>query len=139
MVQQLHDAGYILALVADGPRGTFENVLNKQYGLWSAFSAFAISGDVGVEKPDARKFLTVLNKLYISESDYDKVVMVGNNLERDIQGANAIGLVSVWINWSPRRSKIPANDNEVPNFMIKTPLELLPLLEEIELNLSDRP
>ncbi len=137
MIGQLQEAGYMLALVADGPRGTFENVLQAQYGLWDAFSAFAISGDVGVSKPDARMFLTALNALQISQSDYQHVVMVGNNLERDIKGANELGLISIWINWSPRRSKIPADASEIPDYTINTPLELLPLLEKIELNLTE--
>ena len=63
MVRQLQADGYTLALVADGPATTFENVLGKQYGLWDAFSAHAISGNVGANKPDARMFLTVLNAL----------------------------------------------------------------------------
>jgi putative hydrolase of the HAD superfamily len=137
MVQKLVNEGYTLALVADGPRGTFENVLKRQYGLWDAFSAFAISGDVCVSKPDARMFLTALNELDIPQVDYGRVVMVGNNLERDINGANDLGLISIWISWSPRRSKIPADDSQIPNYTIQTPLELLPLLEKIELNLAE--
>jgi HAD superfamily hydrolase (TIGR01549 family) len=137
MVQQLAQEGYTLALVADGPRATFENVLKNQYNLWNFFSCYTISGDVGCTKPDARMFQTVLNELNIVQVDYARAVMVGNNLERDIKGANALGLISVLISWSPRRSKIPSDSSEVPNYTIQTPLELLPLLEKIELNLSE--
>jgi putative hydrolase of the HAD superfamily len=133
MVRQLHSEGYTLALVADGPRGSFENIIKNKFGLWDAFSAFAISGDVGVTKPDARMFLTVLNALDIPQTDYHRVVMVGNYLARDIKGANDVGLISIWLNWSPRRPKIPADKSEVPDYTIQTPLELLPLLEKIEL------
>ncbi|MCG8477623.1 MAG: HAD hydrolase-like protein, partial [Spirochaetales bacterium] len=52
-VRRLKRRGYTLALVADGPRATFENIL-KRRGLWRLFDAYAISGDVGVTKPDAR-------------------------------------------------------------------------------------
>ncbi|MEZ4668295.1 MAG: HAD family hydrolase [Anaerolineae bacterium] len=135
MVRGLQAAGYRLALVADGPVATFENVLRQQYGLWDAFSAFAISETVGVEKPDTRMFHAALNAFDIPQGDYDRVVMVGNNLERDIKGANALGLISVWISWSPRRSHIPADASEVPDHTIATPLELLDLLEKIELSL----
>ena len=58
--------------------------------------------------------------------------MVGNNLERDIKGANALGIISVWLNWSPRRSKIPADDSEVPQYTILQPLELLDVIDRIE-------
>lgn len=138
MVNDLVKEGYALALVADGPRETFENVLKNQYQLWDAFSAFAISGDVGVSKPDKRMFLTVLNALNIVEADYANVVMVGNNLERDIKGANNLGLISIWMSWSPRRSKIPADASEKPDHSIGSPADLISLLETIELNLQPK-
>lgn len=137
MVQGLQKEGYTMALVADGPGATFENILTKQHGLWDYFSAYAVSGDVGVMKPDPLMFHTVLNALEISEKDYKYVAMVGNNLERDIKGANDTGLISIWMNWSPRRSKIPADDSQVPDYTIKAPAELLGLLEKIELNLAE--
>jgi putative hydrolase of the HAD superfamily len=137
MMRQLQADGYVLALVADGPTATFENIFDMQYGLWDVFSAFAISGAVGVNKPDARMFETVLVALDIPPSNYGGAVMVGNNLERDIKGANAIGMISIWMNWSRRRSHTPADDNEIPDYSISTPLDLPGLLEKIELGLSE--
>jgi len=83
-------------------------------------------------KPDARIFQYALQQLGIAPADYGRVIMVGNNLERDIKGANALGMVSVWLDWAPRRAKIPADASEQPRYTIKTPLELLPLLERLE-------
>jgi putative hydrolase of the HAD superfamily len=131
LVRGLHAAGYPLALVADGPRATFTNVLGH-FGLFDLFAAHAISGELGVEKPHAAIFRYALDALGIAPEDYGRVVMVGNNLERDVAGANALGLVSVWIDWAPRRSKIPANALEQPDYVIKTPLELLSLIPLIE-------
>jgi HAD superfamily hydrolase (TIGR01549 family) len=134
LVHALKRLGYTLALVADGPRGTFENVL-RQYGLYDSFDALAISGDVGVTKPDPLMFHTALRALSIPETDYSRVVMVGNNLSRDIKGANDLGLISVWLDWSPRRSKIPADSSEIPQYTIKQPLDLLATLVQIEMTL----
>jgi putative hydrolase of the HAD superfamily len=120
--------------VADGPRGTFGHVL-KQHSLYDCFDTFAISGEVGVAKPDPLMFHTALKALSIPETHYSQVIMVGNNLSRDIKGANGIGLISVWIDWSPRRSKIPADSSEIPQYTIKQPLDLLAVLEEIEITL----
>ena len=131
MVRDVKAAGYPLALVADGPVGTFRNVL-PGYGLWDLFDVYAISETVGVDKPDARMFRCALDALSIAEADYGRVVMVGNNLERDIKGANALNMMSVWLSWSPRRSKTPADRLEVPRYTIQSPPELLPLLEQIE-------
>ncbi|MFQ5435290.1 MAG: HAD family hydrolase, partial [Anaerolineae bacterium] len=51
VVRTLKQRGYQLALVADGRSGTYRNVLT-QHGLYNLFDAFAISEQVGVEKPD---------------------------------------------------------------------------------------
>jgi putative hydrolase of the HAD superfamily len=134
LVHELKRLGYPLALVADGPRGTFENVL-RQHGLYDSFDAFAISGDVGVAKPDPLMFHTALKALSIPETDHPRVVMVGNSLARDIKGANDLGLISVWLDWSPRRSKIPADSSEIPQYTIKQPLDLLAALVQIEIRL----
>lgn len=131
MVRDIKAAGYPLALVADGPVGTFSNVLTH-YALFDLFDVHAISETVGVDKPDASMFRHALDGLNIAEADYGRVVMVGNNLSRDIKGANALGIMSVWLSWSPRRSRIPADDLEVPRFTIQSPAELLPLLAQIE-------
>jgi putative hydrolase of the HAD superfamily len=131
MVRELKRLGYPLALVADGPVKSFENILTH-YKLYDLFDARAISEAVGVLKPDPRMFHTALSQLAIDESDYPQVVMLGNNLERDIKGANQLGIISVWINWSPRRSKIPTDDLENPRYTIKTPGEFIPLLRAIE-------
>ena len=55
---------------------------------------------------------------------------------QDIKGANALGIVSVWLDWAPRRSKIPADASEQPQYTIKLPLELLSLLEQLERDLN---
>lgn len=131
MIHALRDRGYRIGLVADGPADTFRNVLT-QHGLIDLFDAMAISEEVGVCKPDPRMFRTALDTLGVPESEYGGVVMVGNHLERDIRGANGLGLVSVHLRWSPRRSRVPADPSEAPAHTIDTPLELLPLLDRLE-------
>lgn len=135
MVQGIKERGYPLALVADGPVGTFQNVLT-QHRLYDYFDAFAISGAIGVEKPDARMFNQALQALQITPTEQSRVVMVGNNLARDIKGANALGLITVWLDWAPRRTKVPADASEVPDYTIKTPTELLSLLDKLERDLT---
>ena len=131
LVLALKQRGYPLALVADGPTGTFRNVL-PAHGLWDAFDAFAISGEVGVEKPDARMFRAALDQLGIAPAEYGRTLMLGNYLARDIKGANALGMISVWLDGAPRRPKIPVDASERPHYTIKQPLDLLPLLDELE-------
>jgi putative hydrolase of the HAD superfamily len=126
--------GYPMALVADGPPGTFYNTLGSR-GLLDLFDVLAISDQIGAEKPDPRIFRFALDGLKIAPPDYGRVVMVGNNLSRDVKGANQLGLISVWLDWAPRRPKIPADLSEQPRCTIKNPSDLLGLLSILESDL----
>jgi HAD superfamily hydrolase (TIGR01549 family) len=136
LVRTLKRRGYPLALVADGYPGTYRNVL-AQHGLYECFDVFAISEELGVSKPDARMFVHALDQLGVPPDAYARTMMVGNHLERDIKGANALGMISVWLDWAPRRSKLPADESERPDFTIRTPIDLLGVIGQIEQRYSD--
>lgn len=131
MVRHVAAAGYRLALVADGPRETFENIL-KPVGLWDLFDAHIISGDVGELKPSPKMFAAAFEQLGLDKSQACSTVMIGNNLSRDIKGANAFGITSIFFGWSRRRTHEPAEDGERPDHSVFTPANVLPLLHEIE-------
>lgn len=131
LIHQLKRRGYPLALVADGPVATFRNNL-EPYGLYELFDAVSISRAVGVIKPHPKIFHHAMAQLGIAEKDYSHVVMVGNNLARDVKGANDLGMISVWLDWAPRRHKNPRDPSEVPQYTIKSPLDLLSLLDRLE-------
>ncbi len=137
MVEELKAAGHRLVLVADGPRQTFVNMLNH-HGLWEHFDAHIISEDVGVHKPDARMFDAALAAAGLTRADAWRTVMVGNNLSRDINGANALGITSVFMAWSTLRTHVPACAEEVPDYKIASPGELPALLDQLELLLPYR-
>ncbi len=77
-------------------------------------------------------FTHALDQLGVTSSEYPRCIMVGNRLDRDVKGANDLGLISVWLNWSPRGRKSPEDRSEEPRFTIHTPLELLEVLGEVE-------
>ena len=64
-------------------------------GITAWFSAFAISGETSVAKPDVAAFTSALEALGVSGKN---VWHVGDNLAADVAGANAAGLTSVWLN-----------------------------------------
>jgi putative hydrolase of the HAD superfamily len=123
--------GYPLALVADSRPSTPPNVL-RQHGLLDHFECLAISEVVGAIKPDARMFRTALDALGIGPADYGRVVMVGNNLERDIAGANRLGLISVFFHWNDRRRSSPLTAEEQPDHTVSSAEELVALIERLE-------
>lgn len=134
LLHELKRRGYPLALVADGPAATFKNNL-EPYGLYVLFDGYAISEELNIIKPDSKMFYHALDQLDIDKDDYGKVIMVGNNLERDIKGANELGIISVWLDWSPRRSKVPADASEKPQYTIKKPLDLIEIIDSLEASL----
>jgi putative hydrolase of the HAD superfamily len=138
LMRTLKARGYRLGLVADGPSATFVNNL-APYGLYDLFDVYAISAEVGAEKPDPAIFECALEQLGIARPDYGRVVMVGNYLARDVAGANRLGLISVWLDWAPRRPKTPATPLETPDYTIRQPLALLETLATIEAALADIP
>ena len=123
--------GHRLALVADSRPGTPPNVL-RQHGLYELFECLAISEVAGAAKPDPRIFRVALDALGIPESDYGRVVMVGNHLERDIAGANRLGLISVFFHWNDRRRSRPLVAEEVPRHTVVSAGELIHLIAELD-------
>jgi putative hydrolase of the HAD superfamily len=70
--------------------------------------------------------------LGIAEADYGRVIMVGNNLERDVAGANRLGLLSVFFHGNERRRTEPLTPGEQPNHTVANAGELLRLIAQLE-------
>ncbi|HEY3112027.1 MAG TPA: HAD family hydrolase [Chloroflexota bacterium] len=130
LIWGLRRAGYLLALIADTRPGTYRNVL-RQHGLYEAFDVFAISEELGCVKPDRRMFQHALDGLGLTAAEAGHVLMVGNNLARDVRGANALGIVSVWIHFNERYPLIPADEHERPVHEVSSMSELAELIRRL--------
>ncbi|WP_274653822.1 HAD family hydrolase [Paenibacillus humicola] len=130
MVKTLHERGYTLALVADGDAQSFKNMYTR-LGLYDYFTAMIYSENIKAVKPSPRMFKAAAGALDLGEDDFARIAMVGNNLSRDVKGANALGITSVFLSWTPRYPHAPADDSERPDYTIGEPLELLELAEKL--------
>ncbi len=63
-------------------------------GLAPQFESLAISGELGVGKPEPAAFAEILRRL---DTEPHHAVMVGDSWARDIEGALAAGHPPVWI------------------------------------------
>ena len=135
VLKQLHDEGFTVALVADGEWESFRNVYRKN-GLDYCFDAWVVSEVVGKQKPAPIMFETAFDRLGLTEADRGRIVMIGNNLKKDIAGANRLGLTSIWLDWSPRYFHTVEEPDWQPDYTVKTPAELIPLLHELEKKLE---
>ena len=89
-------------------------------GIGKYFSEITISGEVGFGKPHRRIFETILNRLKVQP---EEATMIGNSLRSDIEGAQVLGMKTVWLN---RDGKQP-DESIVPDMEITS-------LEEVEIN-----
>jgi putative hydrolase of the HAD superfamily len=91
-VRQL-SARHRLGLLTNGP-SDIQRLKLQGSGLAPQFESLAISGEMGVGKPEPAAFIEILGRLQTEPHD---AVMVGDSWARDIEGALAAGLPSVWI------------------------------------------
>lgn len=130
LLRGLRARGIPLGLVADTHDGTYRNVLGM-HDLFDVFDAYAISDHLGVRKPDRLMFEHALNGLGVAEPDRDAVAMVGNNLARDIRGANALGLITIWMVWNQRYPSVCTDAIETPHYQVSTAAGLEGLLNAL--------
>ena len=131
VIRELKEEGYRIALVADGEWESFRNVY-RENGLGYCFEEWIVSAVVGEEKPARSMFDTAMEKMRLTEADKPFIVMIGNNLKKDIAGANRYGITSVWLDWSPRYFHTVEEPDWQPDYTVKTPKELKALLEKLE-------
>ena len=91
----LKNGGFNLALITNGVARTQLRRLNKS-GLAPLFSHVFVSESVGAQKPLPAFFDAVFAA--IDEKDKRKVLVIGDSLGSDIQGAANAGLDCVWYN-----------------------------------------
>lgn len=135
MVKTLYERGYTLALVADGLAQSFKNILT-QNGVYDYFTTMIYSETIKAFKPSPRMFKAALGALELTEQDCSRIIMVGNNLSRDVKGANQMGITSVFLSWTPRYPKVHADESEIPDYTISEPLELIDLVEKLNSELG---
>ena len=131
ILEKIHNAGYTIVLVADGEEESFQNVYRVN-GLRHCFDGWVVSETVGVQKPERPMFQTAMDALRLTDEDKGRIVMIGNNLKKDVAGANRFGLTSIWLDWSPRYFHSFEEEDWKPDYTIKHPSELPGLLDLLE-------
>ncbi len=119
-----------VCLVADGEWDSFKNVFEKN-GRRDDFEGWIISEKIGVQKPEKPMFDAAMEVMDLKEEDKDRIVMIGNNLKKDIAGANRYGLTSIWLSWSPRYFHEVEESDWQPDYEAATQKELIELIDQI--------
>ncbi|SES13553.1 HAD family hydrolase [Salisediminibacterium halotolerans] len=123
ILDQLQDDCSLILLTNGSPE--LQNIkLNLTPELAPYFNRIIISGDFGRGKPDTAIFEHALQS---ADAFAEDTIMVGDNLNTDIRGANAANITSVWLN----RFNKPNKTDVKPDHTIESLDELKTLLEQI--------
>jgi putative hydrolase of the HAD superfamily len=118
-LHELRRRGVTLGLItngsADGQRDKIE-----RFALAAHFAYVGIEGEVGHGKPHRLAYETALDALGVFPGD---CWMVGDNLEWDVAGAQAVGIRGIWLDKSG--DGLPADTDVVPDATVRAISELL--------------
>ena len=103
--------GYALGLLSNG------NGYPDRCGLQNRFAFVVFSQEVGVEKPAAAMFEEACRRAGCAPQE---LMHVGDSLESDVQGAQRIGALAVWLN----RARVSKMAETTPDFEIHSLSEL---------------
>jgi len=116
-IRQLHPK-YQLAIISDGQTAYACPELNA-VGLSGYFDPVIISGDFGYRKPDERLFTAALSAMKLDPSE---VLFVGNDMYRDVYGAQRLGMKTVFFKSNQGTQE---KDGVKPDYIIYNFPELL--------------
>lgn len=125
LLQKIKDNGLKIACLSD--HVTYIQLQKvRALGLSQYFDYMVTSEEVGADKPNPYMFLMALHKLNIKP---DEAIMIGDSPQRDIEGANSVGMKSVLFN--TRGLVIPESEHTLgrPSFIISDLSEVLQILE----------
>ncbi len=98
-----------LALITNFDHAPTVRLVLKREGLEDTFDAVIISAEVGWRKPHPRIFQAALDRLGTAAA---AMLFVGDDLDADVRGAQALGIEAVWLNTAglpcPAGAPIPA-------------------------------
>jgi putative hydrolase of the HAD superfamily len=117
-IQHFRNQNVRLGLVTNGGSEMQRGKLER-FGLEPYFDCVLIEGEFGVGKPDERIFRHVLEQFAVMAGDS---WMVGDDLQRDISGAQALGLFSIWVDW--RGDGLPESSPIKPDRIVRSIVEL---------------
>lgn len=121
VLQEFSAKGCKMAIVTNG-LSMIQRPRFKQSPITPLFDAIIISDEIGVAKPHPRIFEVAMEQL--GSDNYNRTLMIGDNLLSDIEGANKFGIDSCWMNPDGRRNC----ESVKPTYQIKCLTQLLELV-----------
>ncbi len=93
-LQKLRAKGYSLGIISNAGDDADVQQLARQFGITQYFDFILTSAACSYRKPHPRIFELALSNWYCPPNE---AVMVGDNLDADIRGAQEVGIYGIWI------------------------------------------
>jgi putative hydrolase of the HAD superfamily len=119
-LHHLRSLGVKLGLLTNGG-SEGQRAKIERFALAAHFDYIGIEGEVGYGKPDLGAYESALRGLQASSDD---TWMVGDNLEWDVSGAQAVGIYGIWLDKQGRG--LPPDATARPDRIIRSIAELVP-------------
>jgi putative hydrolase of the HAD superfamily len=119
-LRDLRSLGVKLGLLTNGG-SEGQRTKIERFALATHFDYIGIEGEVGYGKPHRGAYQAALRDLRATPDD---TWMVGDNLEWDVSGAQAVGIYGIWLDKHGRG--LPHDATTRPDRIIRSIAELLP-------------
>ena len=127
-LQKLEADGYRMGLISNAGDDQDVQQLARRFGIDRYFDFILTSAACSYRKPHRRIFELALSNWYFLPSE---AVMVGDNLDADVRGAQSVGLFTVWI--SRRAGKRTENQRLIqPDSSLTSLSELPAVLDRLQ-------
>lgn len=127
-LQKLEEDGYRLGLISNAGDDQDVQQLARRFGIDQYFDFILTSAACSYRKPHPRIFELALSNWYFLPSE---AVMVGDNLDADIRGAQQVGLYAIWL--SRRAGRRTEEHRSIqPDASLSSLYELSPFLDRLQ-------
>jgi HAD superfamily hydrolase (TIGR01549 family) len=120
VLRTLWGKGIHIGLISDIDHDFMIDELTR-LGIIEYFDSLTSSEEAGVWKPDPHIFQLALSKAQCTGAES---IHIGDNLERDINGAKHMGMTAIWFPNSPDAS------SDIPDYTIQNIREILEMVSE---------
>lgn len=128
-LETLREKGYSLGIVSNAGDDTDVQKLAQGFGITKYFDFILTSAACSYRKPHPRIFELALSNWYCLPNE---AVMIGDNLDADVRGAQEAGLYGVWLS---RRADPKTEEQEQvrPDASISSLSEFPALLDQLQI------
>jgi putative hydrolase of the HAD superfamily len=118
-LKHFKNRGIRLGLITNGSSELQRTKINR-FKLNNLFDQVLIEGELGYGKPDERIFRHALNIFNIQSQ---QAWMIGDDLERDIEGAQRLHIYTIWVNHQD--TGLPSSKTIKPDKIVRNISELI--------------